>query len=197
MALKWPALVRALFDFIHIFALDLTVLPFACVGSTDKGADKFMLLMVLIPVTFGWLIISSFISRCLLPVGSKMAFLRIEFHDALNTFGMLYQSLFIVIMVWIVQPFRYFSHPEGSAVRGVRHVVKYPDVQVESPEHVSMTGLAVFCLLAYGISFIAFYGYHVVRLPQQAAQSPEKKKQTLRGFRFMFQRFNPDTWYHY
>ena len=50
-------------------------------------------------------------------------------------------------------------------------------------------------MLAYVISFIAWYMYNVMTLPKNAAISVEQKKRIIKGFRFMFMRFCPEHWY--
>jgi len=189
ISLDWPEAVRMLFKIIQIFALNLEVLPFACVGNSDEGLQRFLMLMCVIPAVFGWLLLASLVTRAMFPEGHAF---RMEWPETLNTFGMLYQVLFVVIVVWMAQPFRTFAHPFDANKRSLVH---YPDVVDGSEEHVTMLTISVICFVCFVLSFLVFYIRQLKNMPSLSLEDLSRRTFIYRAYRFMFMRFRPSAWY--
>jgi len=109
-------------------------------------------------------------------------------------FGVAYQSFFILIVMWVVAPFRSFGHA-SAGLTDVRHLVSYPDTLVGSSEHGTMVALAALAFIFYVLSFLGFYIREIIKMPEQSTKSEEDRLRILRGRRFIFLRFRPERWY--
>jgi len=165
------------------------------VGGNDSGVTRFLLLMCFVPLIFGWLLIASFLTCKIFPEGSNM---RMEWPETLNTFGMLYQVLFVVIVVWMAQPFRIFGHPEHSPVGGPDgdfHLVHYPDILAGSSDHGTMLMVSIICFLVFILTFLSYYIFQLWRMPSLSADDLQRRTFIYRAYRFMFMRFRASAWY--
>lgn len=99
--LDLPQIVRDMYNLISAFAFDIQVVPFACLGGSDNGSTRFFLLMASVPMVFGWLFLSSWLTRQVFPPSSSF---HMRAPETLNMFGMLYQTLFVVVIISIAQP---------------------------------------------------------------------------------------------
>lgn len=122
------------------------------------------------------------------------ATLRIEKHHAKNMLGATYQSFFVLIVLWLVAPFRTFGHP-SDVLEDVRHVVKYPAIDTLSDDYGAVVAMAAVAFLAYGVSFVGYYIYQVCTLPKRANQSVTERDAIRRSCRFVFLRFKPEAWF--
>lgn len=190
VALEWPAWVDEFLEVLTALALNMQVLPFACVFNSDAGTTRYLGLVIMIPAIFGWIFFASFLSRAF----KKGSAWRIETPDAVNIFGMAYQSLFVLIVSWVIAPFRSFAHA-SEKLEGTMHLAAYPDVEVGSADHGMMIALAAFAFLAYTVTFVTFYVYQIVSMPERAASCNEERNRILRSLRFIFLRFRPARWY--
>lgn len=178
-------------DRIRYFALNLDILPFACLSGSDGGSLRYTILVVMVPIVFGWILLAGWLSR--LAFGEKNK-LHISKSAAFNVFGTAYQSFFVLIVSWVIAPFRSFGHP-SKALEGVRHLVTYPDVEVASADHGVMVGLALFAFVFYALSFLVFYVHQIRTLPTRAQASEQERENIKRELRFIFLRFRPERWY--
>merc|ERR1712023_5838 len=108
-----------------------------------------------------------------------------ELPGTVNTFGCVFQLMFVTILLSVIQPMRCFAHPNGKS-----SMQMFPDMLCGEGSHTPMVVLAFFGTIPL-ILFTLFYAYIVITIPDKALSDSAVSV----WFKFVIYRFLPGTWY--
>jgi hypothetical protein len=184
---EWAEEFRITLMLVRVLAFDFNSVTSQCVFGNQPLTQ--WLVVISIPI---WLVVclfgSSFLSRRFCGKDSSW---RMEKPETFNTFGTVYQAVFITIVIGIIAPFRCYPHPNDSEKMSL---VKYPEVICGDAEHIPMLIIAVFVFLFTVANYFTYNCQKVMALPSMS-HDDNADPTWRRALKFMIYRFRHGAWY--
>lgn len=179
--LGWPKAMVHLRDMLRLFTMDFRFLRTACFLGGEPVTEFYTALLAPVSVAVVFFGLAGFSRQFL---GRSRYAMRRD--DTWNTFGTMYQAVFITIALFVMSPFQCYNHPHEES-----SLMQRPDVICWSEEHATMVlGSVVFMLLAM-VPYLLYYAYTIVQLPRWSTADVDY----YRSVKFIIYRFRAGAWY--
>jgi len=181
--LAWPDVLSGIWSTLKVFSFDLAIFKAGCVLGSNPVTDY---TIKICGVYFTGLLLYSMsvVSRTIFPKES-WKYMRPE--AVFNTWGTVYQALFVTIVLVVMSPFRCYEHPDGtSSMSGA------PSIICTEGDHTYMQVVAIIALCTQSLPFIAMYAYMVTVIPKRSLSDPRYAIK----WKFIVYRFHAGAWYY-
>lgn len=206
LSIEWPDVLSDLFGAFAFFAFDLRFMKPACIVGNNP-MTMFFIKFLLLPSLAVWLFGVSFLTR-LVTGHDEAANVRRMLREAggekdikdepkspwwcmyrpetFNTFGTIYQAMFITVIMTIIQPMWCYEHPNEKT-----SMMTAPQLVCGEGDQVVMFVMALLGCILFVLDFLGYFIYQAYTLPKLSKGNPIY----YRAKKYMIYRFRADTWY--
>lgn len=137
---------------MNIFTLDLEMLKPSCTFGTGI-LISYTWKLLLICSAVATLFATAYVSR---KIFSHASYWHMGYKRTFNTFGTLYQAIFVALSLLIIQPVRTFENPDGTWA-----MMKAPHIEFGSPTYIKLTVITSVAFFGMVVTF--FVGERICR----------------------------------
>lgn len=182
LSINWVDPVRDIIEFTRLLTFDFDVIRISCITGADSPTLKFLGQLLCCPL-----------GACVIMIAYGVAKLRgrkMSLDAVFNLNGILLFALFITLTLAVLGPFQCLANPDGSSSMAANPGV----ICFQSGEHTGLVILSVIGIICYPFTILAWATYTTVMYPSRINSG--KGLQLVNRYRFLFQRFRPETYYY-
>jgi len=182
LSISWVDPVRDIIEFTRLLTFDFDVIRISCITGQDSPTIKFLGQLLACPM-----------GACIIMIAYGVAKLRgrkMSLDAVFNLNGILLFALFITLTLAVLGPFQCLANPDGSSSMAANPGV----LCFQSGEHTGLVILSIIGIICYPFTILTWATYTTVMYPSRINSGAGL--QLVNRYRFLFQRFRPETYYY-